>query len=158
MGVGMDIIVARDSHIPGIMELLTELLQFHRDIDPRFPLNETAPSALDEHLRDILSDKDSIVFITLKVDKIVGFSIARIMKSVPIWQREYFGLIDTVMVSSDYRRQDVGTKMLNLILEWFASRDIDMVELSVAAGNQVGRSFWKKHGFREYLHRLYLKI
>ena len=154
----MDIIVARDLHIPGIMELWKEFMRFHKDIDPRFPLNQTAPSVFEQHLKDILSSDDTIVLVVSNEDKMVGFSIAQIMKSAPVWQRKYFGLIDSVMVASNYRRQDIGTKMLNLILEWFASRGIDMVELSVAAGNQIGRSFWKKHGFREYLHRLYLKI
>jgi hypothetical protein len=33
-----------------------------------------------------------------------------------------------------------------------------MIELEVAALNPVGYPFWEKHGFRPYLHRMYLKM
>jgi len=46
--------------------------------------------------------------------------------------------------------------MLNMIFGWFTSRDIDRIELSVSARNQTGYSFWRKHGFKDFVHRLYL--
>jgi len=46
--------------------------------------------------------------------------------------------------------------MLAEVLKWFASRSIDRIELDVITKNQIGYSFWKKHGFKDYRHRLYL--
>jgi len=46
--------------------------------------------------------------------------------------------------------------MLAKIFEWFESRNMDRIELRVLAKNQIGYSFWKKHGFKDYMHVLYL--
>ena len=71
-------------------------------------------------------------------------------------ERETYGFIDTMAITSDYRRQGIGEQMLDRIFEWFDSQDIDRIELSVSARNQVGYSFWRKHGFHDFMHRLYL--
>jgi ribosomal protein S18 acetylase RimI-like enzyme len=57
-----------------------------------------------------------------------------------------------------YRRRGIGTQLLEKTLDWFKSRNIDMIELDVAAANQLGYSFWGEHGFKAYGHRLYTKI
>jgi GNAT superfamily N-acetyltransferase len=73
------------------------------------------------------------------------------------FKREKFGAIDMMAVTARYRRRGIGTTILGKILDWFRSQNIDLIELSVASGNKVGYPFWKKHGFKAYLHRLYLK-
>ena len=101
--------------------------------------------------------EDTLVMVALDESRVVGFSVSQINKYAPIWvERETYGFIDTIAITSDYRRQGIGEQMLDRIFEWFASRDIDRIELSVSASNQVGYSFWRKHGFRDFMHRLYL--
>ena len=46
--------------------------------------------------------------------------------------------------------------MLVEILAWLKSKGVNRVELEVTAQNTIGYSFWKKHGFQAYMHRLYL--
>jgi ribosomal protein S18 acetylase RimI-like enzyme len=61
-------------------------------------------------------------------------------------------------VAASNRRHGIGTKLLKEIVTWFKAKNLDMVELSVAAKNKVGYSFWRKHGFTDYLNQLYLKF
>jgi len=47
--------------------------------------------------------------------------------------------------------------MLKNLLAWFKKRGLDRIELRVAARNPIGYAFWKKSGFKDYLHVLYLE-
>jgi len=153
----MEITVAEDSHVPGIVEVWKELMDFHRDIDPHWTRSEDGHINWEKFLRDLMKSEDAQVLVALDEGHVVGYSISEISKYPPIFQREIRGVIDDMAVTSDYRRKGVGEEMLARIRQWFQSRNIDRIELSVAARNQIGYSFWKKHGFQDYMHRLYLE-
>ncbi len=153
----MEIIEATDSHIPEIVQVWKEFMDFHKDIDPRFPMSKNAHLNWEKYLRDLMDSEDALVLIALDKSRVVGFSISQISKYPPIFKRETYGSIDSIAVKSEYRRKRIGEQMLTKIYEWFASRNIDRIELSVAARNRVGYSFWKKHGFQDFMHRLYLE-
>lgn len=152
----MEITVAKDAHIPGIVEVWKELMDFHMDIDPRFTRSENGHISFEKHLRDMIGSEDTHILVALDNNTVVGFSICQIGKHPPVFEHETYGLISDMAVKSDYRRRGIGERMLTKIYKWFESRNINRIELSVAARNQVGYSFWKKHGFRDYMHRLYL--
>jgi GNAT superfamily N-acetyltransferase len=155
--VSIEIVKATEAHIPDIVELWIEFMEHHQDIDPRFPMREDAPVGFEQHIREIIETENTLVLVALNENRVIGFSISQVDKYPPIWvERETYGFIDTMAITSDYRRQGVGKQMLGRIFEWFAAQDIGRVELSVSARNQVGYSFWRKHGFKEFIHRLYL--
>ena len=153
----MEITVATESHVPEIIEIWQEFMDFHKDIDPRFPVRENAHLSFEKHLRDLMKSEDTLVLVALDKGCVVGFSDSQIKKYPPIWERETYGVISSMVVQSNYRRQGIGERMLDKIYDWFESRNIARIELSVAARNQIGNSFWKKHGFQDYIHRLYLE-
>jgi GNAT superfamily N-acetyltransferase len=153
----MEIIAAREKHIPEIVELWEEFAHFHEPFDPRYPMKDDLRTGYEIHLREVMAAKDTRVLAALEQGKLVGYAIAQIRKSTPVWRREKYGYIDEMAVTAACRRGGIGTQLLKSILDWFRSENLDMIELSVAAKNKVGYSFWRKHGFRDYLHHLYLK-
>jgi ribosomal protein S18 acetylase RimI-like enzyme len=155
--MAIDIVRATESHIPDIVELWIEFMEHHKDIDPRFPMKDDAHTGYEQHLTEQMEVENTLVLVALDESRVVGYSVSLVNKYPPIWvERQTYGFIDTMVIKSDYRRRGVGEQMLNRIFEWLTSRDTDMVELSVSARNLIGYSFWKKHGFRDYIHRLYL--
>jgi len=48
--------------------------------------------------------------------------------------------------------------MFDEILKWFRSKNIDRIELEITTKNNVADSFWKKHGFTDYMRTLYRQI
>lgn len=153
----MEIVLAQDSHIPGIIDAWEEFAIFHKDMDPRYPMIDNVRSGYEEHLRGLMAAEDTLVLVALEEGNVVGYSVAQVRKSSPAFKRERFGFIDAVAVKVDYRRRGIGAQMLEKILDWFKSQNIDMIELDVTAANQIGYPFWKKHGFKDYQHRMYLK-
>jgi GNAT superfamily N-acetyltransferase len=151
----MKIVPAGEVHVPGIIDCWEEFADFHRDIDPRYPLVANVREGFGEHLKSLMADDNNLVLVAVEKGRVVGHVIAQVKKSSPAFKREKFGFIDEMAVRASYRRRGVGAKLLAKILDWFRERGIDMIELDVAAANEVGYPFWKKHGFKAYLHRLY---
>ena len=152
----MQITIATESQIPEIVELWKEFMDFHKDIDPILSRRQDAHLSFEKDIRDSISSKDSYILVALDKGHVVGFSTSEISKYPPVFEQETYGGINTMAVKSNYRRKGIGERMLAKIFEWFASRNIDRIELSVLANNQIGYSFWRKHGFKDYRHRLYL--
>jgi ribosomal protein S18 acetylase RimI-like enzyme len=153
----MQITVAEDSHVPGIVEVWKEFMDFYQEIDPYNGRSQDGHIHMEKYLRDSMNSQDAIVLVALDDDSVVGYSISAISKRHPVFQQDTQGVIHDMAVTSDYRR-GVGGEMLSRIRQWFDWRNIDRIELSVAAKNQIGYPFWKKHGFQDYVHRLYLNI
>ena len=153
--MAIEIATASETHVPQIVELWREFMDFHKDLDPRFPLRAEAPASYENYLREQMHSPDWLVLVALDGDTVVGLTVGQIMKYPPIFQRETYGYISEMAVKSDRRRQGVGELLLAKVFEWFKSKGVYRVELSVAARNPVGYPFWRKHGFTDYTHRLY---
>ena len=154
----MEIKLATQSHIPEIVKLWQEFMVHHEDIDPRFPMRKDAPSNFEKYLRELMQSEENLVLVALDNDRVIGFATCCISEYTPIWELERYGSIDSIAIQSSYRRRGIGEQMLAKIYEWFKLQDVDRIELSVAARNQTGYSFWIKHGFRDFSHRLYVDI
>ncbi len=152
------IIKAEESHIPAICNLWLEFMQYHQDIDPVFtPCDDAVAGFEEEMLRRLMKSEDGLVLVVLDEEKAIGYSLSEI-RSTKGLKLEKIGAIDHLAITGSYRRKAVGEQMLEEILNWFKSRDINRIELEVLTRNLVGYSFWKKHGFTDFRHRLYRQI
>jgi ribosomal protein S18 acetylase RimI-like enzyme len=153
----MEIVLATESLVSQIVELWKEFWDYHQKMDPQFfVMSEDGPSKFEEYLRGLIKPDDAQVLVALDQGQIVAYSIAQILKRPPIAKYPAYGFISDLCVKSEYRRKGLGKQILDKILEWFKSRQIDRIELTVLAKNQIGYSFWKKQGFEIFLHRMFL--
>ena len=85
------------------------------------------------------------VFIAKENNQIVGFiGITRMgLKKVKHIADFAIGVL------SDYKRQHVATKLLNLAEEWLRERGVNRLEMTVIAENDGAVSFYKKNGFQQ---------
>jgi ribosomal protein S18 acetylase RimI-like enzyme len=151
----MEIVRATYSHVPEIVDLWKEFMDYGRSVDPLFNRREDGHLNL-KYLKDLIKSDNSLVLVALDKGHVEAYSISQIAEFPPVFQREKYGFISDMAVKSSHRRKGIGSKMLAKIFEWFESRNMDRIELRVLAKNQIGYSFWKKHGFKDYMHILYL--
>jgi GNAT superfamily N-acetyltransferase len=89
----------------------------------------------------------------------VGFSNSAVNKGRPdVFEKPPVVEISDMMVLEEHRWRGIGTEMLNRIREWAMIKGITRIELNAEARNNIGLSFWKKHGFNAYQHRLYADL
>jgi GNAT superfamily N-acetyltransferase len=154
----IQIVRAEEKRIPQIVKLWEEFMDFHKDIDPRFPMRKDAPLIWGKHLATLMNSEDTHVLVALDGGRAVGFSISMLDKYPPVFQRETCGFIAAMAITATCRRKGVGQKMVVEILAWFRSKGVERVELTTTAQNAVASSFWQKQGFKIYMHRLYREI
>lgn len=153
--VTVDVVPAGVLHVPGILEVWKEFMDFHRDIDPFFTRSEDAHISFGKYLEEAVKSEKTHILVAVDNAAVVAYSISEICERPPVFQDRTYGVISDLAVTSDYQRKGIGTTMLQDILQWFESHHIDRIELRVVAGNEVASSFWKKHGFQEYMRILY---
>lgn len=153
----MEVFVAEPSHVPEIVEIWKEFMDYHRTIDAYFSRRDDGHVNFEKFVRELIESDDNLVLVGLCEDQIAGYSIAQISTHPPVFEDERFGLISDLAVKEGHRRKGIGEAMLARMLEWFESHNLDRIELRVVAKNKVGYSFWEKHGFKDYVHILYLE-
>lgn len=152
----MEVIEAAESHVCEIVEMWKDFMDFHRDIDPFYTRKKDAHKNFKTYVQELIQSDDAQVLVTLHNGRVVAYSISTIQKHPPIYLDDTYGFISDLAVDPAYQRKGIGETMLRRMFEWFASRNIKRVELRVAAKNQIGYTFWKKHGFQDYEHVLYV--
>ena len=83
-----------------------------------------------------------------------GFLVAqennRLLGYIIFWIRfEDEGHIISIAVDKSYRRQDVGSKLVETSLEIFKKFNVKRIKLEVSVGNKGARKFYSKMGFKE---------
>ena len=83
-----------------------------------------------------------------------GFLVAqennRVVGYIIFWIRfEDEGHIISIAVDKSYRRQDVGSKLVETSLEIFKKFNVKRIKLEVRVGNKGARKFYSKMGFKE---------
>lgn len=153
----MKIITAREEHVDEIVQQWKEFMDFHNELNPFHARREDAHINWETFLRKSMDSKLSLVLVCMDNDKMVGFSLAHVKASPPIFKHDRFGFISDFSVIQEYRRRGIGEKMLSEIFDWFHARDVSRIELRVEPRNDIGYSFWRKQGFREHVHTLFLE-
>lgn len=109
------------------------------------PEYDTPPHALAAHLRAMLSDQRSIVFIAEDEGKAVGFAAAFLSVGLE------FGTmaeVEDLYVIPERRGQKVGSQLMLSVLDWCKNAGADEVSLVIAQQGEPARQ----------LERLYLSL
>ena len=155
----VEIVRAEEKHFSELGEVWKEFMDFHSRIDPYLTRKSDGDVIFLNYLREILSKPDeNLLLVALDDGHVVGYSLSTVAKHAPVFEQQAYGLISDVAVASTHRRMGVGEGMLSEIIKWFYSKGINRVELNVLHGNPLGGPFWKKHGFKDNMHRVYRDI
>ena len=148
----------RKEHLPGLIQVWKEFMDFHAAIHPHFRRGKMGHVAFRKHLLDIMNTPGATIFVALDGKRVVGYTLLEVRQPPPVYNLPISGILSDMAVASEYRRRGIGEKMLAKALEWFRSKGVHWVELSVVTDNIIGNSFWNKQGFRELMKRMYLEI
>ncbi len=80
--------------------------------------------------------------------KMVGVLVMNVLTSVEAAGQ--VGWIETLFVREDYRRRDLGERMLKQAMDWAGARGLRALDLEVGEGHasEAAQHLYRKHGFR----------
>jgi len=151
----MKICETKDRHIPEIIEIWTEFMDYNANIDAYDTRSEDGQTYMERYLKDAINSNDILLLVALEDSHAVAYSICTINNRLPIFRNRVYGLITDMAIRESYQRKGIGEQMLNKMIEWCKLKGVDRIETSVVVKNTQGNSFWKKQGFLEYERVLY---
>ncbi|MBN2520685.1 MAG: GNAT family N-acetyltransferase [Bacteroidales bacterium] len=140
--------------IEPIETLWKEMMNFHVKYDDYFKMNNLALNKYHEYLTKNLKDKKKIVFVSIINNIIVGYISASILDYPPIYLFKKYIMVGEICVSKETRRKGIGEQLLMELYKYAKSKNIKRIECQVAVNNPVSQNFWKKNGFRPYIHTM----
>jgi ribosomal protein S18 acetylase RimI-like enzyme len=146
---------ARD--VREILPVWGELAGFHANLDPAFTPSAQWPREYGAYLRTLMTRDDALAVIAKEGPEIIGYAIGRITALPSFFEHRFRGYIHDVYVREAHRRQGVGRRMVEEILDWLRGRGVTMVELTVAANNDATQ-FWERLGFQTYMYQMKIDL
>lgn len=114
-----------------------------------------SPEPFIEFVNQRLEDETMLLILAWVDGTPAGYGLAFDVAGhafMPEWTRS--GYITQFLVSGQYRKQGIGTLMMDYINDWFRSRGLQKVLLNVDIDNEAGIRFWKSQGFEPYAMRM----
>jgi ribosomal protein S18 acetylase RimI-like enzyme len=99
-------------------------------------------------LTESLDRDEAPMFLAIATDEIIGFA-----QGGPSDDGPADAVIGRIYVLPEYWGEGAGAQLLNRLFDTFQAAGHESVWLSVMAGNEVGRSFYDKHGFEVHEER-----
>ncbi|MBN2037153.1 MAG: GNAT family N-acetyltransferase [Chitinispirillaceae bacterium] len=127
-----------------IAPLWQKLTLDHADFSPFFA-EEFRNRAFSDRKKELLikaSKKKMRVILarSAKNRTLIGYTVGTI-------NAENIAEIDSLFVDKPFRRSGAGSRLVSMILQWFALHRPDAITVNVAVGNETTLAFYRRFGF-----------
>jgi len=145
----MTIRKALEKDLPGILSLLSQVLEVHAVIRPDLFVSGTRKYTESE-LRDILKDEQRPIFVVAgSRDEVLAYCFCKLEKTEHSNNlRESFSLfIDDFCVDETCRHQHIGRMLCDYVTEYARGIGCYDMTLNLWEGNENARIFYERMGF-----------
>src|SRR5438067_2352933 len=125
---------------------------------PDMQLRTNSAAAMKHWLTERFEEPQNIGFVARQEDVMAGFLIGRIddWESVPpIIKPRRIGIIDAVYVDERFRRQGIGTRLLDRAVQAMREANAVAVETIYEACNEAPARIWRRAGFAPWMIHAY---
>lgn len=146
----MNIRKAEEKDIPGIMELLEQVLQIHADIRPDLFIPGTTKYTVCE-LTEILKNEEKPIYVAVNEKEVcLGYAFCQ-LKEQPfsnnmVQFKSFF--VDDLCVDKQARGQHIGESLFEFIKQEAKKLGCYEVTLNVWTGNTAAEKFYEKMGMK----------
>jgi ribosomal protein S18 acetylase RimI-like enzyme len=151
---------ATPDDVPAVLPMVSALAELHEKWDPqRFDYKPNTAQMYDRWLHSRAMDDRSVFLVAEREPgKIVGFTIATIEHTIPIYRLDETGFIHDMWVEPQYRNEGIARQMTMLVIEKFREKGIKQIRLETATANDAARKLFESCGFRVSSIEMLLEI
>ena len=144
-------IVIRDGRIKDAENTLpvwNQFMEYHRRISAfDFEMVDNANEIWVKYFKRHVRSRIRKSIVAERNGEIVGFLLGEIQKRPPVFISAREAYVDSIGVLECYRRQGIGTMMLDAFAKWARERAMPYIMLSVAVENDAAMHLYEKHDF-----------
>jgi ribosomal protein S18 acetylase RimI-like enzyme len=144
--------------LDGIVGLWLAMMREHESFDPRVRLAAKAEDAYRQYVRFYIAQGEAAVFVADHRGEVVGYGLAYPANNLPMFRPKQYGYLSDLVISQSWRRRGVGHALVEATRQWFHRHGIAHIQLQVYCRNSLGRAFWRKEGFDDFVHGLWLAV
>lgn len=146
----MTICQANTTHISGMLNLLRQVGQVHRDIRPDI-FRDGAQKYDEAALVDILSDEKRPIFVADEDGKVAGycFCVIKAYRGSGVQTERTELYIDDLCVDKNCRGKGIATALYRHTCAYARELGCTFITLNVWCGNDGAMTFYKKMGMKE---------
>ena len=149
----MEIRVAGLNDIEKICELYNEFFAYNADLQPEY---YKAGKESGGYPKSVIESETADLFVAADNYNVVGFIHVREMQTPPygsIIEHRYAEVVDLI-VTAQYRRQGIGSSLMDAVKEWSRTRYLDYIELFVLAEASGEIQFYEHEDFKTVSHTM----
>jgi ribosomal protein S18 acetylase RimI-like enzyme len=126
------------------------LVAAHNGFDSRrfLPATSRTKEAYAAFLGSQLDEPDAAVFVAEESADVIGYAYVAVESYDYMSLRGPAGLLHDIIVDPERRRDGVGRRLLEAVLEYVRSRGLAQIVLSTAERNEAAQRFFAGVGFR----------
>jgi ribosomal protein S18 acetylase RimI-like enzyme len=138
--------------LDGLRACIIEQQEFHRGLEPSWPEGEAIIDDYVNYLETQRTLHNGRVIVAECGGNLVGFVcvVASTNGESPD-DPAPFAWIHDIFVKAAYRRQHVATRLMAQAESFARAHGAQVLRLGVLARNQGARTFYREHGFRDYV-------
>jgi ribosomal protein S18 acetylase RimI-like enzyme len=136
-----------------VLEIWKELMEYHIQISSvDYDMVDDAPEIFMKFFENNVRSRNKMAIVAEEDRKIIGYMLGAIQKRPPLFKTTHQAFITDAAVLKSNRNLGVGTKLLYRFVTWAKEKGMTYIALAVVPENDIGRNFWKKHGFETIMY------
>jgi len=109
-------------------------------------------------LGNLIEQEDAYVVVATIDKEIIGSAYALIKNSKPYFKPDKYAYLGFMYVSPKFRGRGVNGKIIDNLIEWAQSRNLNELQLDVYAENEIAINAYKKRNFKSDILKMRLNI
>lgn len=160
----LKIVELEEKYFSEVKDLLVDLQKYIIEID-KYKLNILSADYRNKYFNHMIKDcknNQGKCFVCVNGDSVLGMVAGFVEQydehDILNYSCPKKGIISELIVNKNYRKDGIGTKLVDFMEEYFKSIGCEYIQLDVFAYNDSAKKFYYKNGYEDRMITVFKKL